>query len=111
MQLLRSVVHYRVVVGMRSDVGRKQIAIGRSVEFSLVADQDIDGSFEIGRSTEGIFKPDTKIVRRRRHALLRHRSQGFFRDSRRVLEINLVQRMLGHDVETIPCLASRLPLS
>jgi hypothetical protein len=40
-----------------------------------------------------------KIVRRRRHALLRHESHGFFRDRRRVLEIKLVKRVTGHDLE------------
>ncbi len=69
------------------------------VELSLVADKDINGPFEIGLPTEGISEPDLKIVRRRGHALLRHESHGFFRDSRRVFDIDLVKRVTGHDLE------------
>src|SRR5450631_172694 len=48
MQLLGNVVEIRLVGGVRSDIGREQVAIGGGVELSLVADQNIDGPFEIG---------------------------------------------------------------
>ena len=98
MELLGDVVEVRFGGGVRSDIGREQVAIGGGVKLSFVADQNIDGPFEFGRGPEGIFEPGVKIVRRRRYALLRHRSHGFFRDFRRVLEIKLVKRVACHDL-------------
>src|SRR3982074_305182 len=98
MQLLGDVVEGWVVRGVRSNIGREQVAVGGGVKLSLVADQNIDSPFEFGRGTEGIFEPGVKIVRRRWYALLRHRSHGFFRDFRRILEVKLVKRVACHDL-------------
>ena len=48
MQLLRDLVDDGGFGGLRSDIGRKQILVGRLVEFSLVADQNVDRALEVG---------------------------------------------------------------
>ena len=48
MELLRNVVEICFARGMRRDIGREQVVIGGGVKLSLVADQNIDGPFEIG---------------------------------------------------------------
>ena len=99
MQLLRGVVDDGVFGdNMGSGIGREQVVIGGGVEFSLVADQDVDRALEIGRRAEAVFEPDVKIIGRRRHPLLGHQPHGPFRDSGRVFEIKLVECGDAHSV-------------
>ena len=103
MKLIRDLADGGVGHALRSDIGREQVVVCLDVELPLVADQDIDRTLEFDRRIERIFEPDMKVVRRRWHAVLRHRTKGLFRDRRRVLEIDLVERGLGHDWDDLRC--------
>ena len=99
-KLLGDILGRRRVDARRCDIQRAKIVANEAVEFTLVADEDVDRPFQVRRRAKAIIEPDGEVIRSQWDVLADHMIHGPVRDLFRGIEVHVVLYNSCHDLRS-----------